>query len=376
MPSDQKGFTIIEIAIVMIIIGTIIGFGASLVVSLTARAKRTESKDILKAASESIIGFAAVNARLPIWGNNLPDATIDEVCEVITNQRDTFTQPVYYFPADGANQLQTVGSICGRRSTNLTVCRDPACASRVSDVAFVVATGSENANPQTGIITAGCPTGQTCIGVYQTGEPNIDDCTNAGNCPNYPANRVIRPAGEQDEYDDLVQWVTLNELKVKTGCQGPPLRIINNDLPSGTENVSYSVVIYADGGISPYTWSLVTAVPPAPGLTFASSATTATISGTPSANGAYMVTLQVSDNNDSTGTNDNTAVKSFVITINPDTSGGGAGGGGGGSGGGGGGSGGGGGGGGGSGGGIGGGVGGGKTGSGGKGGGVGGGKTP
>ncbi|MBU1053359.1 MAG: prepilin-type N-terminal cleavage/methylation domain-containing protein [Proteobacteria bacterium] len=368
MPSGQKGFTIIEIAIVMIIIGTIIGFGASLVVSLTVRAKRTESKDILKAASESIVGFAAVNARLPIWGNNLPDATVDEVCEVITNQRDSFTQPIYYFPADGANQLQTVGSICGRRSTNLTVCRDPACASRVSNVAFVVATGSENANPQTGIITAGCPTGQTCIGVYQTGQPNIDDCTGGVDCPNYDAasNRLNRA----EEYDDLVQWVTLNELKVKTGCQGPPLRIINNDLPSGTESSLYnSVVLYADGGVSPYTWSLLTAAPPAPGLLFASTATTATISGTPSASGAYMVTVQVRDNNDSAGTNDNIALKSFVITINPDTSTGGSsgGGGGGGSGGGGGG---------GSGGGIGGGVGGGRTGSGGIGGGVGGGQTP
>lgn len=325
MPSGQKGFTIIEMAIVMIIIGTIIGFGASLVVSLTARAKRTESKDILKAASESIIGFAAVNARLPIWGDNTPDATVDEVCEVITNQRDTFTQPIYYFPADGANQLQATDSICGRRTTNLTVCRDPACVSRVSDVAFIVATGSENANPQTGIITTGCPSGQTCVGVYQTGEPNIDDCTGGVNCPNYPATRQNRP----EEYDDLVQWVTLNELKVKIGCQGPPLRIINNDLPFGTENVSYSVVLYADGGVSPYTWSLVTAAPPAPGLTFASTATTATISGTPSASGAYMVTVQVRDNNDSAGTNDNTAVKSFVITINPDTSSGGSGGGGG-----------------------------------------------
>ncbi|MBA3036264.1 MAG: prepilin-type N-terminal cleavage/methylation domain-containing protein [Desulfobacterium sp.] len=311
MSSGQKGFTIIELAIVMIIIGTIIGFGASMVVSLTVRAKRTESKDILKAASESIIGFAAVHARLPIWGNNAPDAILDEVCEVITNPIDTFSQPVYYFPADAANQLQTAGSICGRRTTNLTVCRDPACTIRVSDVAFVVATGSENANPQTGIITAGCPAGQTCIGVYQTGEPNVDDCTNAVNCPNYPSARLNRT----EEYDDLVQWVTLNELKVKTGCQGPPLRIINNDLPSGKESSPYSAVIYADGGVSPYTWTLVTSPPPAPGLAF--TAATATISGTPTTRGAYLVKIQVCDNNDPSGPNDNCAVKDFVITINP-----------------------------------------------------------
>ena len=327
-PSGQKGFTIIELAIVLVIIGLIVGFGASLVVPLTIRAKRTESREILKAAKESIVGFAAANGRIPIWGDNISDTiAVDEFCEVITNRKDAFTQPLYYFPVDVNNQLQTPGDICRRKTTNLTVCRDPACISRVSNVAFVVATGSENVNPQTGIISPpGCPAGETCIGVYDIGESGIDNCTCtipnltpppnclfAPNCPNYDAavNRLDRA----EEYDDIVEWVTLNELKVRTGCQGPPLRIVSNELPYGHEGVTYSVTIYADGGVLPYTWSLVTAPPPAPGLIF--TAGTAIISGTPTTRGAYNIRIQVCDNNDPAGPNDNCAIKSFVLTINP-----------------------------------------------------------
>lgn len=313
-PSRHKGFTIIEVAIVLVIIGMIIGFGASLVGPLTIRAKRIESREILNAASESIVGFAAANGRLPVWGDNTSDTTVNEFCEIITNRKDAFTQPLYYFPADANNLLQTPGAICGRKTVNLTVCRDPACTSRVSNVAFVVATGSENVNPQTGIVTAGCPAGEICIGVYDTGEPGIDNCTTAANCPNYDAavNRLSRA----EEYEDLVKWVTLNELKTRIGCQGPPLRIVNNELPYGHEGSVYpSVTIYADGGVLPYTWSLVTPPPPAPGLIF--TAGSATISGTPTTRGAYNIRIQVCDNNDPVGTNDNCVVKSFVITINP-----------------------------------------------------------
>jgi len=318
-PFGHKGFTIIEVAIVLVIIGLIVGFGASLVGPLTIRAKRTETKETLKAAKESIVGFAAANGRIPVWGDNISDTiAVDEFCEVVTNRRDAFTQPLYYFPANANNQLQTAGTICGRKTTNLTVCRDPACTSRVSSVAFVVATGSENVNPQIGIVTcpAGLPAGEICIGVYDTGEPAIDNCTTAANCPNYDA--AVNRLNRAEEYDDIAEWVTLNELKVKTGCQGPPLRIVNNELPPGRENDFYSVTIYPDGGVPSYTWNFITALPPAPGLNTPASSTftapTAVISGTPTtgtARGAHKVTVRVSDNDG------NIAIKSFVLTINP-----------------------------------------------------------
>jgi prepilin-type N-terminal cleavage/methylation domain-containing protein len=311
MPSGQKGFTIIEVAVVLVIMGLLVGFGASLVGPLTIRAKRMETKDTLKAATESIIGFAASNGKIPTWGDNNPDATVDEFCEVAANRKDAFTMPLYYF---FDIQLTSAGSICGRKTTNLTICRDPTCTNRVSDVAFMVVTGAENINPQTGIVTIGCPAGQTCIGAYDTGEPNIDNCTAAANCPNY--DTAVARLNRPEEYDDLVKWVTLNELKIKIGCQGPPLRIVNNELPAGSAGLIYNITIYADGGVSPYNWSLITVPAPPPTWTIGSS-TGILSSGTPPASGAYYVKVQVRDGNDPSGPNDNVAEKSFVITINP-----------------------------------------------------------
>ena len=69
----------------------------------------------------------------------------------------------------------------------------------------------------------------------------------ATNCPNYDStvDRINRP----EAYDDIVDYVTLGELRTKSGCQGAPLKILNNELPSGSMSSTYSATIYAEGGV-------------------------------------------------------------------------------------------------------------------------------
>ena len=177
---DRKGFTIIEVAIVMVIIGLLVGFGATLVGPLTERSKRAATTDIVTGAVESIVGFAAAEQRLPQWGDNTLDATPDEFCEVVTQRKDSAAKPLYYF---FDTRLTSLGSLCGRKTTALTVCRDSACVDRVPNIAFVVVSGAMDYNPQTGLMTGGCPSGQTCIGVYEPGTANVDNCTNAEQLP-------------------------------------------------------------------------------------------------------------------------------------------------------------------------------------------------
>lgn len=85
---QSKGFTLIEIAIALVIIGLLIGLGASLIGPLTKRAKITETKDTLNAAVESVIGFAAKNNRLP---------TNTEFPQAVRNPNDSWTKPLVYF---------------------------------------------------------------------------------------------------------------------------------------------------------------------------------------------------------------------------------------------------------------------------------------
>jgi prepilin-type N-terminal cleavage/methylation domain-containing protein len=62
---DNKGFTLIEIAIVMVIIGILAGGGVSLMGVLSERKIRNESLDYLNEARASLVNFAKINGRLP-----------------------------------------------------------------------------------------------------------------------------------------------------------------------------------------------------------------------------------------------------------------------------------------------------------------------
>ncbi len=50
---DKKGFTVIELAIVLVVIGILIGLGVGLVGILTKQAKLKESREIVRDVYES-----------------------------------------------------------------------------------------------------------------------------------------------------------------------------------------------------------------------------------------------------------------------------------------------------------------------------------
>jgi len=67
---NNKGFTLIEIAIVMVIIGLLAGAGISLVGTLTKRKNRIEVVQYLRQAKEALITYANVNGTLPLADTN------------------------------------------------------------------------------------------------------------------------------------------------------------------------------------------------------------------------------------------------------------------------------------------------------------------
>lgn len=346
-PTDTNGFTLVELAVSLVVIGLLIGLGTAMMGPLMSAIKVRESRENLGAAVESVNGWAAGNNRLPQWGDGVADATTDEFVEVARNSTDAWTRPfVYLFDANLFTTTPTKDTICGRRSTALTLdTTDP--VATIPNVAYVVLSQGDNA--VTDSMIGATPVSSSSITAAATVTVNTSD--------------------------DLVRWVTLDELRTKVGCQGPQLRIVNNELPYGSVTSLYSSIIFADGGVpfatapNTYKWCIEinnrTTLPN--GLTFCSTNTnpctgtaplirytpsgqycsnlpetgtpswpsaTATLYLTsgptnPAETGSFNFVVYARDNNNpstssvscndtsSNANRDNCANKAFVLTINP-----------------------------------------------------------
>jgi prepilin-type N-terminal cleavage/methylation domain-containing protein len=73
---NNKGFTLIEIAIVLVIIGLLVGGAVPLMNVLSERKTRNESLDYLNEARAALVNFAKINGRLP-WADTNNDGVSD-----------------------------------------------------------------------------------------------------------------------------------------------------------------------------------------------------------------------------------------------------------------------------------------------------------
>ncbi len=278
---NSKGFTLVELAIVLVIVGLLIGMGASLIGPLTKRAKLQETRNTVKEVYEAINGFVSANKRLPA---SLTDLSVKST--------DSYGSTLFYNPATGI----TASDLCTTQGTYLTV--NDGTAPPKTNVAFVVFSQGENKCNQTDQALTG-----TTFTIVNTGV--VVACL---------------PQDPNAGYDDIVMYQDINTLRQQI-CNS--FRIVTDSLPSGTETVAYSPTnLSATDGTAPYTWSLASGSSLPPGLNLASNGA---ITGTPSVDGSYSFTVQVCDNDDPnlpndcppTTNKDRVATKSLSITINP-----------------------------------------------------------
>lgn len=250
---EKEGFALVPVVLVLLVVASLLTFGILTFGPLVKRGKVNETKDTLDAAVKAIISWAAANGRLPCEGNDNAgycNSQGDEFTPAVRNPSDAWAKSLFYvYDNQLADPAQ--GGLCGRSTTNLTVrvCPDAGCAmpsAVLSNVALVVLSAGENFNNQT-FGTAGVAAANT-VNVYDS-TVTIDAYTGDMN--------------RSETYDDIVRWVTLDELKNKAGCYGTTggrLRIINNELPRACANTTYSATVYAEGGVpfsgSQYQWCI------------------------------------------------------------------------------------------------------------------------
>jgi len=203
-----KGFTLIEMAIVLVIVGLIVGLTLPLVTDLIKSGKKNEAERFMRDVKEQIIGYAIMNdGKLP--SNLATDLGIGE-----DPYGNTLTYIVQNDSAGAGTgiDLTADGVLCNTSTTSTDLVvneidRDGT-TTPVNNVAFIVASDGRNV------------TSDSSLNTTITASPNA--------VITHPAQFTSSVAG--GSYDDIVEYVTLAYLKNKI-CSN----IASNDAPNGSD---------------------------------------------------------------------------------------------------------------------------------------------
>ncbi|MDQ7039204.1 MAG: prepilin-type N-terminal cleavage/methylation domain-containing protein, partial [Aquificota bacterium] len=236
----ERGLTLIELAVVLIVLGILLGIGAGILGVLIKRIKFNESREIVNANVEAVIGFAGQKGDLP--------SDSSEIAQAFKTFSDAYGKQLIYLFSDNLGN-----DICKEFGTKITLrinCPDQTCSSyqEINNVAFLIISGNGNYNLQTvdsSLIGTGInqipadlialeATGNITVKVYSYGV-QVDDYTD-------DINRT-------EPYDDIVKWVTLYELKEAINCPTVSVSITSPTyLPDAEEDSPYSYRLRAEGG--------------------------------------------------------------------------------------------------------------------------------
>ena len=295
--TQQNGFALMPVILTVLIMGALIGVGLTLVAPRVKREKYNQTNNTITAAVQAVTSWSVTNGRLP-------DSS--EFPAVVRNIQDAWRKSLVYV-YDNNLVSSSTGGICGRQTTDIT-------CGTTANIAFLVISGGDDYTMDSTPNTSGQYNGNV------TASPN-----------------------------DIVRQVTLEKLKNKAGCYAKTqgrLRIINNELPRACTGQPYTAILYAEGGVpfsggGEYKWCLknspgwLTSIPntlPCPSTSDCSSlgteassqwsqANTIQLSGSPTANGNFPITVLVRDNNDnnpgSSGDNCTQQIFSIAVTTCP-----------------------------------------------------------
>lgn len=267
----HSGFTLIELSVVLVIISLALSSLFGIANVMVERAQIRDSTDKVHLLRDRIIGYAlsAPNQRLPIYATG---GGTDELSALGFSTPDYWGEKLTYIYDPELVRTDIESSICSKTNTNILVreCADIACTAPTTllNVAFVVFSRGRNGINQTGASAAphteSAPTPSFSGPDGSATSPKTLTVFSAG----LHVGMYSTPTIDIVENDDIVVVVTLEELRQRLSCQGAPLKIINTELPTGSQNAAYSSSVYASGGvpISPstngkYRWCAESTIP-------------------------------------------------------------------------------------------------------------------
>ncbi len=226
--NNKKGFTLIEIAIILIILGIFVAFGVEMLGVLLKGNRLNETREAIKDAKHGLIGYAMKNHRLPC-----PDTYADSNYDG--------AEDCTYSPSSPYKNTKLPYITIGIRG------KDPYLKQIYYDVnesltttsdgyTFCTALKTMTGGPQ--ITQDGGSNYSSAVAIVLSTSENLslDSSINNTDTRNYESK------GPTADFDDIVEWVELNKLIAKMGCQ--------EDCSSYAVYNSTGVTVYAQGGVS------------------------------------------------------------------------------------------------------------------------------
>jgi prepilin-type N-terminal cleavage/methylation domain-containing protein len=193
--TNKQGFTLIELSIVLVILGLILGTIAPLIISMTKKNKLSEGRQIVLTARDELKGDFVQNR---ILASNLSN---------IGHTIDPWQNDLVYIPAP----LLSGKDLCtwlagGTDQTGLAVCLDGDCTNnKKNNIAFVIASIGNNFNRQL----------ETPVNVDGNGADREVRIYNYGTEIDLYTTDLNDPT---QQFDDIVQYVTVDELAQLISC--------------------------------------------------------------------------------------------------------------------------------------------------------------
>jgi len=269
---NNRGITLLPLILMVVVFGALIGVGTGIIKQRVQRNQQQKAAESITSAIQSIFSWSIENGALPIWGDNTPDTTTDEFCEIVRETDDPWHQGVTYIYA-GELTSGTGGGICGKTSTGISV-------GGTSNIAFVLLSPGQDRTV--------------------TSTPGVSGA--------YSGAVTLSPT-------DITSVVTLEQLRNAMGCFTSTrgrLTLLNADLPDACAGQAYEATLFAEGGAptgsSPfYTWTHTISAAWITNIT--ASGTHLTLQGTPPSIGTETFDVTVTD------TDGNTFVRHFALDV-------------------------------------------------------------
>jgi len=127
----KRGFTLVELAVVLVVVGLLLGSGVSLAKILLKNSKIKENRSILARDASAVIGYAISKGRLP--SEEMFESTVPFI-------KDAYGKPIRYIASEN-------GDICGGDSgLEIVLCQTKECKEErvFKNAGFVLISPSED----------------------------------------------------------------------------------------------------------------------------------------------------------------------------------------------------------------------------------------